>query len=46
MSGPTADALYEVYALRYATHAERSAANYLGEDPHDNAPMPLDFYVG
>ena len=46
MSGPTADALYEVYALRYATHAERrSAANYLGEDPHDNAPMPLDFYV-
>ena len=32
--------------MRYATHAERrSAANYLGEDPHDNAPMPLDFYV-
>ena len=25
MSGPTADALYEVYALRYATHAERAA---------------------
>ena len=46
MSGRTADAVYEVYALRYATHAERrSAANYLGEDPHDNAPMPLDFYV-
>lgn len=37
---------YEVYALRYATHAKRrSAANYLGDDPHDNAPMPLDFYL-
>jgi glyoxylase-like metal-dependent hydrolase (beta-lactamase superfamily II) len=37
---------YEVFALRYATHAERrSAENYLGHDPHDNSSMPLDFYI-
>jgi glyoxylase-like metal-dependent hydrolase (beta-lactamase superfamily II) len=36
---------YEVYALRYATHAARlSAENYLGHDPHGNRSMPLDFY--
>lgn len=37
---------YEVYALRYATHdGRRSAENYLGHDPHENSPMPLDFYI-
>jgi glyoxylase-like metal-dependent hydrolase (beta-lactamase superfamily II) len=37
---------YEVFALRYATHeARRSGENYLGEDPHDDISMPLDFYV-
>jgi glyoxylase-like metal-dependent hydrolase (beta-lactamase superfamily II) len=37
---------YEVYAVQYGTLAERrSAENYLGPDPHDNAPMPLHYYV-
>jgi len=37
---------YEIFALRYATHEERrSAENYLGEDPHHDIAMPLDFYV-
>lgn len=36
---------YEVFALRYASHPERrSGENYLGDDPHDDRPMPLDFY--
>ena len=33
MSGPTADALYEVYALRYATHAERQRGELSGRGP-------------
>ncbi|NHH83545.1 N-acyl homoserine lactonase family protein [Burkholderia gladioli] len=48
MSGATqaAEAVYEVYALRYATHdTRRSGENYLGEDPHEDVSMPLDFYV-
>jgi glyoxylase-like metal-dependent hydrolase (beta-lactamase superfamily II) len=37
--------IYEVYALRYATQeGRRSAENYLGHDPHGNAPVPFDFY--
>ncbi|WP_116137454.1 N-acyl homoserine lactonase family protein [Trinickia diaoshuihuensis] len=37
--------VYEVYALRYATHCDRrSGENYLGDDPHDDIAMPLDFY--
>lgn len=37
---------YEVYALRYATQPERSAAeNFIFADPHDTVPMPLDFFL-
>ncbi|PLZ01740.1 MBL fold hydrolase [Burkholderia sp. WAC0059] len=36
---------YEVYAIRYATHeGRRTGENYLGHDPHGNAPVPFDFY--
>lgn len=36
---------YEVLALRYATQAERTAAeNFLFPDAHD-APMPIDYFV-
>ena len=35
---------YEVYAIRYARHARRASANFLGGDPHDG-PMPLDYFV-
>ncbi|KDB10196.1 beta-lactamase domain protein [Burkholderia sp. lig30] len=38
--------VYDVFALRYATHdTRRSGENYLGDDPHDDIAMPLDFYV-
>lgn len=36
---------YEIYALRYATHQQRTAReNFLFPDVHD-APMPIDYYV-
>ncbi len=40
---PTPDT-YEVYAIRYASHARRASENFLGGDPHDG-PMPIDFFV-
>jgi glyoxylase-like metal-dependent hydrolase (beta-lactamase superfamily II) len=37
--------MYEVYAIRYATAAERRAhENFIQRDMHDG-PMPLDFYI-
>ena len=36
---------YEVYAIRYARHADRTARqNFIGADEHDG-PSPLDFFV-
>ena len=36
---------YEILALRYGTHQNRSArANFIATDTHD-APMPLDYFV-
>lgn len=38
--------LYEVYALRYATHASRHASeNFIFPDFHDDVLMPLDFFM-
>lgn len=37
---------YEVYALRYATHAGRHASeNFIFSDFHDDTLMPLDFFM-
>ena len=36
--------IHEVYAIRYARHARRSAENFIGGDPHD-VLQPLDYYV-
>ncbi len=37
--------VYEVYAIKYGHHLERTAAtNFLNGDPHDG-PMPLDYFV-
>jgi len=39
-------AVYEVYAVKYATMAERRrSGNFIGVDPHDDAPMPIDYFV-
>lgn len=40
------DGLWEAYAIRYASHANRTRReSFLGIDPHDAAPSPLDFFV-
>jgi glyoxylase-like metal-dependent hydrolase (beta-lactamase superfamily II) len=37
---------YEVYAIRYATlQARTRRETFLGVDPHDAAPCPIDYYV-
>jgi glyoxylase-like metal-dependent hydrolase (beta-lactamase superfamily II) len=43
MPATTSD-IYEVYAVKYGTHARRRSENFIMGDPHDG-PMPLDFYV-
>lgn len=35
---------YRVFAIKYAHHERRSAANFIGGDSHD-VPMPLDYFV-
>ena len=40
----SADA-YEIYAIRYAHHHRLARENFLGSDPHDDSPMPLDYFV-
>jgi glyoxylase-like metal-dependent hydrolase (beta-lactamase superfamily II) len=37
-------AIYEVYAIRYATVARRRAENFMVHDPHDG-PMPMDYFI-
>jgi glyoxylase-like metal-dependent hydrolase (beta-lactamase superfamily II) len=40
------DDTYEVYAVRYASFQNRTRREtFLGVDPHDAAPMPVDYYV-
>ena len=36
---------YRIYALKYAHHDRRAHENFLQGDPHDTAPMPLDYFV-
>jgi len=37
-------AIYEVFAIRYATRAARRSDHFIGGDPHDG-PMPMDYFV-
>ena len=39
------DEVYEIHAVHYAHHDRPAHENFLGGDPHDNAPMPLDYFV-
>ncbi|MCI0755022.1 N-acyl homoserine lactonase family protein [Teichococcus vastitatis] len=39
------EATYEIHAVRYARHDRPAHENFIGGDPHDNAPMPLDYFV-
>lgn len=38
--------VWELYAVKYAHLPERvSSENFIGADPHDMSPMPLDYFV-
>ncbi len=38
--------VWDLYAIKYGTMPERTrATNLFGIDPHDDAPMPIDYYV-
>lgn len=39
------DDAYEVFAVKYARHERTARENFIGIDPHDAAPMPLDYFV-
>ena len=36
---------WQIYAVRYAHHVRMARENFMGGDPHDESPMPLDYYV-
>jgi glyoxylase-like metal-dependent hydrolase (beta-lactamase superfamily II) len=36
---------WEVYALRYAHHERAARENFMAGDPHDESPMPLDYFI-
>src|SRR4051794_35709031 len=38
-------ATWQVYAVRYAHHFRTARENFLGGDPHDESPMPIDYFV-
>src|SRR5487761_778989 len=37
--------IWEVYAIRYATHDRLARENFIGGDPHDDSPMTIDYFV-
>jgi glyoxylase-like metal-dependent hydrolase (beta-lactamase superfamily II) len=39
------DEVYEVHAVKYASHARLAERNFLTPDPHDQGDMPLDYFV-
>ena len=39
------DDAYEGFAVKYAHHARTARENFIGADPHDDSPMPLDYFV-
>lgn len=39
------DGEFEIYAIKYAHHTRLARENFIGGDQHDDAPMPLDYFV-
>jgi glyoxylase-like metal-dependent hydrolase (beta-lactamase superfamily II) len=37
--------IWEAYAIRYAHHHRVARENFLGGDPHDESPMPIDYFI-
>ena len=40
-----ANDVWKIYAVRYAHHQRMARENFMLGDPHDDSPMPLDYYV-
>ena len=36
---------YEIYAIRYARRDGTRSEHFIGGDPHDTSPMPMDYFV-
>ena len=36
---------WQIFAVRYAHHERMGRENFLIGDPHDDSPMPLDYFV-
>lgn len=36
---------WQIFAVRYARHDRLARENLLGGDPHDDSPMPIDYFV-
>ena len=36
---------YEVHAIKYAERDAVRAEHFIGGDPHDSTPMPMDYFV-
>ena len=36
---------YEVFAIKYAHHERTVRENFIGADPHDASPMPMDYFI-
>lgn len=36
---------YEIYAIHYGHHDRKAHENFVSGDPHDDGPMPLDYFV-
>ncbi len=45
MSSGATSHIWEAYAIRYARHDRVAHENFLGGDPHDNSPMPIDYFI-
>jgi glyoxylase-like metal-dependent hydrolase (beta-lactamase superfamily II) len=41
----SAEGVWEAYAIRYAHHHRLARENFIGGDPHDESPMPMDYFV-
>jgi glyoxylase-like metal-dependent hydrolase (beta-lactamase superfamily II) len=37
--------IWEAYAIRYAHHHRVARENFIGGDPHDDSPMPMDYFI-
>src|SRR3954467_10268737 len=39
------NSVWQVYAVRYAHHERTARENFIGGDPHDESPMPMDYFT-